>query len=470
MNIGKLIKSKNVNVTAFFNIAGPVILNGISFFTVPIFTRVLGTANYGVASLYVTWVQIFTIIIGLQTSGTISTSVVHFPKEKQNSYRSSVITISCCSLAVVSILTVIFIEPIKAVTGFSALVIALLILHSFGSFSLNFASSVFIYQKEAYKNFIFSVLTAVLTVALSLILILKVFSPENNYLGRIIGLAAPNIVIGIASATVIVARGRTGFSKEYWKYCLPLCLPLVFHGLSQTVLSQTDKIMLKAFYGDSAVGIYSLAVTVAHILVIVWNALNNTWVPIYYDYMKAGDYDTIRFRAKNYIFLFTVLTMGFLMICPEVVKIFADEEFWQCIEYLPWLTVGSYMMFLYSFPVNFQFYYKSSFNIAIGTLLAAAVNIVLNYFLIDKFGMKGAAAATLLAYTALFIFHQLIAKYALKEKYTFGIKIYYKSILSVAVTLVIYYLFADFWYARWSIAAILGVSLLYKTVKNKAIF
>ena len=470
MNIGKLTKSKNVNVAAFFNIAGPVILNGISFFTVPIFTRVLGTANYGIASLYVTWVQIFTMIIGLQTSGTISTSVVHFPKEKQNAYRSSVITISCCSLAVVGALTVIFIEPIKAATGFSALVTVLLILHSFGAFSLNFASSVFIYQKEAYKNFIFSVLTAVLTVVLSLILILKVFPPENNYLGRIIGLAAPNIVIGVALISVIVARGRTGFNKEYWKYCLPLCLPLVFHGLSQTVLSQTDKIMLKVFYGDSAVGIYSLAVTVSHILVIVWNALNNTWVPVYYDHMKAGDYDTIRIRAKNYIFLFTVLTMGFLTVCPEVVKIFASEEFWQCIEYLPLLAVGSYMMFLYSFPVNFQFFYKKSLGIAVGTLLAAAVNIVLNYFLIDKFGMKGAATATLSAYTALFIFHQIIAKYALKEKYTFGITMYYKSIICVAVTFALCYLLADFWIVRWSIAAVLGVALLYKTVKNKAIF
>lgn len=470
MNIGKLIKSKNVNIAAFFNIAGPVILNGISFFTVPIFTRILGTANYGIASLYVTWVQIFTMIIGLQTSGTISTSVVHFPKEKQNAYRSSVITISCCSLAVVGALTVIFIEPIKAATGFSALVTVLLILHSFGAFSLNFASSVFIYQKEAYKNFIFSVFTAVLTVVLSLILILKVFPPENNYLGRIIGLAAPNIVIGIALISVIVARGRTGFNKEYWKYCLPLCLPLVFHGLSQTVLSQTDKIMLKVFYGDSAVGIYSLAVTVSHILVIVWNALNNTWVPVYYDHMKAGDYDTIKIRAKNYIFLFTVLTMGFLTVCPEVVKIFASEEFWQCIEYLPLLAVGSYMMFLYSFPVNFQFFYKKSLGIAVGTLLAAAVNIVLNYFLIDKFGMKGAATATLSAYTALFIFHQIIAKYALKEKYTFGITMYYKSIICVAVTFALCYLLADFWIVRWGIAAVLGVALLYKTVKNKAIF
>ena len=30
---------------------GPIILNGISFFTIPIFTRLLGTDNYGLYTI-----------------------------------------------------------------------------------------------------------------------------------------------------------------------------------------------------------------------------------------------------------------------------------------------------------------------------------------------------------------------------------------------------------------------------------
>ena len=51
------------NRSAFYNILGPVILNGINFFTIPIFTRLLGPEQYGVVSVYTTWVGIFSIIL-----------------------------------------------------------------------------------------------------------------------------------------------------------------------------------------------------------------------------------------------------------------------------------------------------------------------------------------------------------------------------------------------------------------------
>ena len=62
------------------------------------------------------------------------------------------------------------------------------------------------------------------------------------------------------------------------------------------------------------------------------------------------------------------------------------------------------MMFLYSFPVNYEFYHKKSIHIAIGTSAAAVMNCILNYVLIPVMGMAGAAVATLIAYVMLWIF------------------------------------------------------------------
>ena len=50
--IRRLLTGTSANQMAFFNILGPVILNGVNFFTVPVFTRLLGAENYGVISLY----------------------------------------------------------------------------------------------------------------------------------------------------------------------------------------------------------------------------------------------------------------------------------------------------------------------------------------------------------------------------------------------------------------------------------
>ena len=72
--------------------------------------------------------------------------------------------------------------------------------------------------------------------------------------------------------------------------------------------------------------------------------------------------------------------------------------------------ISCFIVFLYTFPVNIQFYYENTKFIPIGTLLAAGINYILNYILIPKSGIYGAAIATVASYVLLLVFHHLIAK------------------------------------------------------------
>ena len=139
-------------------------------------------------------------------------------------------------------------------------------------------------------------------------------------------------------------------AKVLWKFCLPLCLPLIFHHLSQIILAQCDRIMLQQLLNDNGtVGIYSFIFTFVHILNIIWSALNNTWVPFYYDYVKQNNTEVIERKSKNYMFLYTALCIGFVLLSPEVVKLFSSEDFWSGMELIPIIAFSCYMVFLYSF-------------------------------------------------------------------------------------------------------------------------
>lgn len=247
-------------------------------------------------------------------------------------------------------------------------------------------------------------------------------------------------------------------------------MPLIFHGLSQIILSQADKIMLQKFTTGEIVGIYSFVITFTHLLNVIWLAFNNTWVPFYFDDMKKGNVENIKKRTKNYVFLFTVIVCGFMLMAPEVAKLFTTSAFWGGINLIPIFSVCMYMVFLYSFPVNFQFFHNRSLNIAIGTCLSAVLNIVLNFILIPRFGMYGAAIATLIAYISLFAFHQFIARYVVGRAYHFSYKDYRLSMLFVAGNVALSYGLADFWYIRWIMAGVMGTVLAVKILKNKKIF
>ena len=66
--------------------------------------------------------------------------------------------------------------------------------------------------------------------------------------------------------------------------------------------------------------------------------------------------------------------------------------------------------FIYSLYVNIEFYHKKQKNIAIGTIIAAIINIVLNFVFIPIFGYVVAAYTTLIGYFCLLIIHFLFVR------------------------------------------------------------
>ncbi len=462
--------TKKLNQVVFFNLLGPVILNGINFFTIPIFTRLLGTENYGVYTIYASYQAILVIFMGLQTQAIIAPTSIYYAGENRDKCFSNALTISLLSSLLLSAVIGVFIVPISQFTGLSVTMIIIMLLHSIGMVGAQWALFKFTYDKQAKTNFFVSVGIAASGVLLSLLFIQSLMKDEKPYLGYALGHAIPYVIAGAVFFVYFLAKGKSFFSKKEWAFCLALCLPIVFHGLSNTLLHQCDKVMIQKFMGDSAAGIYGFAVSFANVMNIIFNALNTTWVPFYHDDIKANRKEQLKTKTKNYVFLYTCLSIGFIMAMPEVVKLFAQSDFWPSIKLIPILVVGIYFAFLYTFPVNFEFYHKKTKTIAIGTSLACVANILLNYFLIQQFGMVGAAAATLLSYALLYLFHLFIARVVIKEEYHYPYKFFYIYLAVVILFAALFYFIIDLVWIRWAIFLLAAVLVVMRILKNKSIF
>lgn len=461
---------KSTNKITFFNILSTVILQGIAFFTTPLFSRMLGTSNYGIAAMYLTWVQVASIVFGLQSGAAVATAQSEYPPQEQVKYQSSTMFLGVSSFFVFSVITLWFAEPIVAFTGLSSKMLPFLLLHAFGMYSVSALSAKFIYTFRADYNFVLSVVTSLTTIGLSTLLILCM-SSSDNYWGRILGQSIPYSVIGIAGAAIIIVRGKTFYNKKYWKFCLPIVIPIIFHSLSNILLGQCDRVMLQRIMNSSMVGIYSLAASFSAVVGIIYTALNNSWVPFYYEYMRNRQLDEVRNHSKNYLELYTVLTLGFLLLFPEVFYLFASKEYWSGTKLIPILVAGQYMTFLYSFPVNHEFFHKKTKIIVVGTSAAAIVNIVLNATLIPLFGMGGAAVATAIAHGCQFLFHNICAKrVGEKGSYVFGLAYFMPYIVIVLGATLISSLSINMPILRWGIGISMGVVEVIRIMKRRAIF
>ena len=75
---------KKQNRVTFFNILSTLLLQGISVFTAPLFSRLLGTSGYGVMNIYSFWVGALAIAFTLQTHGTLVNARVEYSQVHQN--------------------------------------------------------------------------------------------------------------------------------------------------------------------------------------------------------------------------------------------------------------------------------------------------------------------------------------------------------------------------------------------------
>lgn len=447
---------KRQNRVVFFNILSTLLLRGISFFTSPIFSRLLGTGGYGIVSTYTTWVGIYAIGGTLQTNGTLVNARIEYPEEEQPKYQSSVMTLSLLFFVLCTCVGFFFRGPLSKIMKLDGFLLALVALQSFGSFCNNFLHTRFTYEMKAGRNMVLSVGTTLALFALSLVLVLMM-PEEVNYYGRIVGMAIVYGAIGIGVCTYTLWRGRTFYNKKYWTLCLTLCLPVVFYNLSDLLLGHSDLVMLRHILGDDASGIYGYAFTFGGIMYTIFTALNNSWLPFFFEDMKHGRRESVDRQAKNYLELFTVLSVGFVLLYREVFHAYAHQDFWPGTGLVPLFVASHYLNFLCTFPVNFEHFHKKVKVTSATTVFCAVLNIALNYGMIRWVGIAGAAIATLISHSIQFGIHYVYCRRLRKEDYPFSVGLWLKYLGAFVAVVVLAYLTPKLWLLRWALGAALGL-------------
>lgn len=464
-------EKKSTNRITLINIMSTVLLQGIAFFTAPLFSRLLGVENYGIYLIFSTWVSIVAVVFSLETLSTISIAPGVFPEEKQIKYQSSVLYLSIVAYFIFSAIVLIFIKPISLVLRLELVLCVLILIKGFSAMCMNFANAKFTIEFKAESNLILSLFISLTGIVISLLLFV-VFPKTINYYARILGVTIVEFCVSIIFCFFIFKNGQVFYNKEYWKFCVPLSTPHIFHAVSGLLLNQSDKVMMQQMLDNSEVGIYGLAYSFSAVLTVIYCSLNNSWAPFYFYYSRNKQIKEVKEHAIYYIELFTILSIGFLLLSPEVFYLFASTEYWGGYLYIPLFTVSAYFTFLYSFPVNYETFHQNSKIIGIMTTIASVVNIILNYFFIKKIGAMGAAYATVIAHMIQFLAHYFCAEYLIvHDEYPFKLKIFWPYI-SGFFTVFILCIITEGRFAilRWGIGMLLGLYELRQIVKRKIIF
>ncbi|WP_201340485.1 lipopolysaccharide biosynthesis protein [Streptococcus suis] len=444
------MSKKSIVVSGLVYTIGTILVQGLAFITLPIYTRVISQEVYGQFSLYNSWVGLVGLFIGLQLGGAFGPGWVHF-REKFDDFVSTLMVSSIAFFLPIFGLSFLLSQPLSLLFGLPDWVVPLIFLQSFMSVVQGFFTTYLVQRQQSMWTLLLSVLSAVINTALSLFLI---FSMENDFIARVMANSATTGVFACVSLLFFYKKIGLHFRKIVLRYGLSISIPLIFHGLGHNVLNQFDRIMLGKMLTLSDVALYSFGYTLASILQIVFSSLNTVWCPWYFEKKRGADKDLLSY-VRYYLAIGLFVTFGFLTIYPELAMLLGGSEYRFSMGFIPMIIVGVFFVFLYSFPANIQFYSGNTKFLPIGTFIAGVLNISVNFVLIPTIGIYGAALATTASYLLLLVLHYFVAK----KKYAYdevAISTFVKVIALVVVYTGLMTVFVGSIWIRWS----LGIAVL----------
>lgn len=424
---------------------GSLFNKGIAFFTVPIFTRLLSTSDYGIVTTYNSWIAILAMIVGFAMHTGIRIAFVDYRAEMDD-FMATVTSFTLFSGAILSV--IIIIASVFISTSLNSYLVVLCLLQSISS-ALIEDYSMYLMMQYRYKfrtalmvlpNFISTILS---------IFVIKFLLKHNLYLGMIIPTAFTLIIFGILVCKLVYSRSRCIYKKSFLKYALSFSLPLILHGIALNILSQSDRTMITWLASPSQTGIYSLIYNFSMIATVITTSLEGIWIPWFYNQLNNRKINEINIIARDYIDIMTYSLIGVVLVGPEVVKILATPNYWGGIKIIPPVVISNFIIFAYSLYVNIEHYHKKTKGITINTVIAAILNLILNYLFIPKFGYIAAAYTTLISYFVSFILHAVKSKKLEPNLY----QIYYFviPIFEICLATLIFYIFIDKSLIRWGI-------------------
>ncbi len=117
---------------------------------------------------------------------------------------------------------------------------------------------------------------------------------------------------------------------------------------------------------------------------------------------------------------------------------------------MPPVSAGCICQFLYTMFVNIEQFMKKTVGMAVASTSAAVLNLVLNLWLIPKFGYIAAAYTTLASYFWLLVFHMILVR-----RMRLG-KIYdYKFILGIVGAVLVFTAAVNYFYFNFTLRILL---------------
>jgi O-antigen/teichoic acid export membrane protein len=414
---------KNLGRHTLVYTAGIVIGKAASFIMLPVYTRYLSPADYGILELLGMTIDVIGMITGV---GLVAGVFKFYAAEDDPKAKNAIVSTAALGVTALAALTSLI--GVMLAPQLTTLIFG----NPANQIYLRMYFLLFLLQNMEYvpllliraenRSVMFVALnTSKLLVMLSLNIVFVVLL-RMGVAGAILSsvIATAGTVSGLS--VYMVRRAGLRFSKAKFLEMLRFGGPLVFWWLGSFVLVFSDRYFLNYYIGTSTVGIYSLAYKFAFLLnALAYTPFSTVWTAQRFEVAKRQDATELYAR----VFFYLNLILGGLglvlsLFVRDFLSVMSAPAFLPAYRVVP-LLVAAQVVFTWADYWTLGIYVSGRTRaMAVSAIVLVPITLALNFLLIPRFGMFGAAWATFGAYTIRFlvIYHFAQQYYPIPYRWT----------------------------------------------------
>ena len=429
----------------------------MSFLLVPLYTKQLAVADYGVVDLIQTYITLFYPIMTLR----LDSAAFRFLVDKRKDSASSKETISNIITTLLVTLSITLIAGLILPLFVNLQHYAWILANTLTLMTTGVLLQILRGQGKNTRYAIASIISGSLTLILNLIFIIGLKQGAESIL---ISSTMANIVCMLY--LVISIRLKKNYSprlanREQVKEILKYSIPMIPHSLSWWIVNASDRTIISSFIGAAANGIYTVSCKISNILNSIFSIVALSWQESASLHINDKDRDSFFTNTMNGIlFFFSNIALLILVSLPFVYSIVIGEEYTESYGYIPVLLYSNTWSILTGLIGGIYVAKKKTKEIANTTIISAAINIIIDLALVKVIGIHAATVSTLLSCMTMAIYRTKDCQKYVKFKLNYRrLMIFTIIFLIVSVT----YLMNILWLNIFSLVLVVA----YITIENK---
>ena len=385
-------------IFAIGNLGSKIIL----FFMVPLYTHFLSKEEYGTSDLIFTVAQLVVPFVSLVIFDALLRFGLAKSADKQTVLKNSFIVVFFGGIVTIMVTPLCtFYAPL---TEWRWYLCSYVILTMICNVELN-------YLKVIGKNRAFAAISVLHTVVLAtsnVILLAVMHLGIRGYLLAAIFGSITTAVLATIHGDVIPALYTGKYDKELLVKMTMYSSPLILNNVSWWVIQSSDKIMIEAMVDAGALGLYTAATKIPSLINVIISIFSQAWgISSVYEYESTNDNS---FYSDVFI-AYSAIGFGAAIGINTIVKPFmthyVSSAFIESWRYVPLLLASASFSAIASYYGSLYGALKKSVNNMRSTLVAAIINIIVNYIFIIKLGTWGAIIGTITAYIVLALYRMI---------------------------------------------------------------